>query len=148
MSDHWTDLIVGDRMTVDQEFADQVEASQFSRQQWGLVMTAVDFEIENPAEPEAARLVAVTDDLPAVLPELDRVTEATGGVPGAGASDSGGGFVDAVKGALGITGGDDGGDEERRADAERLTQAYAEELQAHLESGGRWAEVCDAAADQ
>jgi len=55
MSDDWTDRIAGERMAVDKQFADRVEGSSFSNQQWGLVMTAVEFEIEEPASPPRPR---------------------------------------------------------------------------------------------
>ncbi|MFB6255890.1 MAG: DUF5799 family protein, partial [Haloplanus sp.] len=58
---NWTDRIVGDRMAVDREFSDRVRASEFSNQEWGLVMTAVDFEIEHAEDPDRARIVADTE---------------------------------------------------------------------------------------
>ncbi|MFB6256979.1 MAG: DUF5799 family protein, partial [Haloplanus sp.] len=36
----WTDTIVRDRMTVDQEFDERVRQSAFTSQEWGLIMTA------------------------------------------------------------------------------------------------------------
>lgn len=136
----WKDLIVGARMTVDQEFARRVAESQFSRQQWNLVMTAVEFEVESPGDPERARIVADTSKLPAVMPELDAVDAAMGG-PGAGGPDRSGGLLDGIRNFLGGDGGDDG----RQAAAEALAQEYAAELQAHLESTGRWEDVRAAA---
>ena len=142
----WTDAIVGERMTVDNQFTDRVSASRFSSQEWGLIMTATEFEIENAADPDAARLVADTSSLPAIMPELENLRSqmgAMGGAPGGGGSGgSGGGLVDSIKGALGLGGGDDGGvDNEELEAAERLAQEYAEELQAHLEDNGRWEQI-------
>ncbi|RXK49075.1 DUF5799 family protein [Halorientalis pallida] len=152
--EHWTDRIVGDRMTVDQQFTDRVESSPFSRQQWGLVMTAIEFEIENPTDDEAARLVADTTALPSVIPELDSVDEhpmaGPGGPGGPGSRGGGGdGVLGGIKDALGLGGGsdDDGLDEERLATAERLADEYASELQTHLEETGRWSTVRAAAAE-
>ncbi|PSP77858.1 hypothetical protein BRC81_09270 [Halobacteriales archaeon QS_1_68_20] len=141
----WRDLIVGARMTVDQEFAPRVAESQFSRQQWGLIMTAVEFEVEHPEDPERARIVADTSKLPAVMPELDDVDATMAGPAAAGGTpDRSGGILDGIKNLLG---GDDGdSDEQRRAAAESLAQEYAAELQAHLESTGRWDEVRQAAS--
>ena len=51
----WQDLIVGDRMAVDQEFSRRVTESEFSSQQWGLVMTATEFRVEDADDPEHAR---------------------------------------------------------------------------------------------
>ncbi|QUO47028.1 MULTISPECIES: DUF5799 family protein [Halorubrum] len=145
----WTDAIVGERMTVDNQFNERVAASRFSSQEWGLIMTATEFEIENADDPEAARVVADTSSLPAIMPELENLRSqmaGMGGAPGGdGAGDSGGsgGVVDSIKGALGLGGGGGSGgpsDEELEA-AERLVQEYADELQAHLEEVGKWEQV-------
>jgi len=143
----WTSRIAGERMAVDKQFSDRVEASSFSNQQWGLVMTAVEFEITDPGDPETARLVADTSKLGSIMPELDRVGNqnpmAAGGDSGPSES-SAGGLLDGVKSLLGLTGGDS--DDERTDEAEELAQAYAEELQSQLESNGRWKAVCEQAS--
>ena len=149
MSD-WTDAIVGERMTVDNQFNDRVASSRFSSQEWGLIMTATEFEIEDSNDPENARIVADTSNLPAIMPELKNVRDqvsAMGGAPGGGNGDGGsggsGGVFDSIKGALGLGGSGGGGgpsDEEVEA-AERLVQEYAGELQAHLEEVGKWEQV-------
>ncbi|WP_254841361.1 DUF5799 family protein [Natronomonas marina] len=149
MSD-WQDMIVGDRMTVDDEFSTQVDNSPFSRQEWGLIMTATSFEIENPDDGEAAELVADTSDLPSVLPELEKVANmGPMGQPQESDAGGGGGIVDSLLDALGIGdgGSDDGVEEEKLEAAESMVAAYADELQAHLESDGRWEEVRAAAAE-
>ncbi|EMA52504.1 MULTISPECIES: DUF5799 family protein [Halococcus] len=144
MSDReWSDRIAGDRMAVDQEFASTVENSQFSRQQWGLIMTAVEFEVEGSAGGED-RLVANTDNLPHIMPELDNVGGGMGGMgamsgEGSGGNDDGGVFG-SIKNALGM-GGDGGTDQKRIDDAERLTQRYADELQQRLEDRGKWDDI-------
>jgi len=133
-------------MRVDKQFSDRVRASSFSNQQWGLVMTAVEFDIDGPEDPASARLVADTSKLGSIMPELDKVGRQ--GPMGAGAdsspSESSGGFLDGLKAALGIAGGD--GDDGRGEEAAELAQAYADELQAELESSGRWESVCTQAA--
>jgi hypothetical protein len=141
----WTDAIVGERMTVDNEFTERVSASRFSSQEWGLIMTATEFEIEDAADPDDARLIADTSSLPAIMPELENVrsqVSAMGGASGAQGGGSDGGLVDSIKGALGLggSGGDGASDEELDA-AERLAQEYADELQAHLEDNGKWEQV-------
>ena len=136
----WEDRIVGDRMTVDQEFTDTVESSQFSRQQWGLIMTAVEFDIENPSD-ESAALVADTEKLPHVMDELDDIDARN---PMAASDDSDGGILDSLGGLFG--GGDDDHDEQLAA-AERLADRYAEQLQTHLEEQGKWDEIRAAARD-
>ncbi|WP_435127617.1 DUF5799 family protein [Halobaculum sp. D14] len=144
MSD-WTDAIVGDRMAVDRKFSEQVNASQFSNQQWGLIMTATEFDIEHADDPERARIVADTEKLPGIIPELDNIANQMNAAAGGGA-DGGrsrgnpiGGFVDELKSLL--TGGNSGADREKLEAAERLTQEYADELQRHLEENGTWEQV-------
>ena len=149
----WQDMIVGDRMAVDGEFDPRVDDSRFTRQEWGLIMTATTFEIENPEDGEAAELVANTEELRGMMPEIEKVAEMDpmGGTP-ADDPDSGGGFLGSVFSALGL-GGDGGGgpggvDEEKLEAAETLVAEYAAELQAHLESEGRWDEIRAEAASQ
>ena len=147
MSD-WQDMIVGARMQVDDEFSAQVDSSPFSRQEWGLIMTATSFEIRNPDDESAAELVADTSEIPTILPELEKVAE-MGPMGRPPESDSGGGLLDSLLGSLGLGGGsdgDDGPDEEKVAAAESMVAAYADELQGHLEEEGRWGEVRAAAA--
>jgi hypothetical protein len=137
---NWTDAIVGDRMAVDREFGDRVRASEFTNQQWGLIMTAVEFEIEHAEDPDRARIVADTEHLPGILPELEK-NHSPMGPPGTEGSrdDDGGGVVDAVRGALGLGGEDDHA--ETREAAERLLAEYAETLQRRLEDREKWEEV-------
>jgi hypothetical protein len=149
----WTDRIVGDRMRVDQEFNDRVVASEFSSQEWGLIMTAVEFEIEHPEDPERARIVANTEKLPQVMPELDNIKQqmnAMGGAGGGKSDDSrgGGGLFGSIKSAFGLGGGGGGGsDQQKLAAAEELTQEYADALQQRLESTGKWEQVRATAAE-
>jgi hypothetical protein len=142
----WTSRIAGERMTVDQQFTDRVEASSFSSQQWGLVMTAIEFEISDPSDPESARIVADTSKLGSVMPELDKVANQSpmGGPADGGGGGSGDGLLSGVKSILGLGGGDS--EDERTAEAEQLAQEYAEKLQSELESKGRWTTVCEQAA--
>ena len=139
----WTDAIVGERMTVDNQFTERVTASRFSSQEWGLIMTATEFEIEHSNDPEAARLVADTSNLPAVMPELENVRSQVAAMGGGGGDTggSGGGIVDSILGALGLGGDGDGASDEEIEAAERLVQEYADELQAHLEEVGKWEQV-------
>ena len=144
MSGTWTDMIVGDRMAVDNEFNSRVEASEFSRQEWGLIMTAVEFEIEDPGT-DRARLVADTANLPAVMPEMDRIADQQRGMGGSG---GGSGILGTLKDALGFGGsGGRGTDQDRVRAAEELANAYAKELQAHLEERGKWEAIRAAASE-
>ncbi len=143
---NWQEMIVGDRMVVDDTFSEQIDRSPFSRQEWGLIMTASNFEIEAPDDADAARLVADTSDLPVIMPEVEKVASmGPMGRPQQEGSGSGifGSFLD----SLGLGGGNDGpSDEEKLQTAERLVDAYAAELQAHLEEEGRWDEIRATAA--
>lgn len=146
MSDDWTSAIAAERMELDTEFSDRVEASSFSNQQWNLVMTALEFEIEGADDPETAEVVADTSSLSTIMPELDRIANQGpmgGGGGGGSSSGSGGGLLGGVKDALGLGGG---GEDERLEEAENLAGQYAELLQEKLETNGRWAAVCDRAA--
>ena len=147
----WMDRIVGERMATDREFGERVQQSSFSSQQWGLIMTAAEFEIENPEMPAKAELAADTSKVPQIMPELDRIEQqmAAGGAGAQGGSGSGGnGLLSSIKGALGFGGGSDGGaDDERLAEAEALLDGYATALQTRLEDGGRWVRICEMAAE-
>lgn len=145
---NWTDAIVSERMAVDREFTQRVQQSQFSNQQWSLVMTATEFEIEHADDPERARIVADTSKLPQIMPEMDNISKQMGAMAGGGDPSSSskdgvfGGILSDIKEV--ITGGGSGGgrDEERLAAAEQLAQEYADELQTHLERKGRFEQVC------
>ncbi|QLK27172.1 DUF5799 family protein [Natrinema zhouii] len=148
----WTDRIVGERMAVDQEFSERIQQSRFSNQQWSLIMTATEFEIEHPDDPDRARIVANTDKIDGIIPELENVQAGMGAMGGAGAgstgsSSSGGGIFDSIKGALGMGNGGGSSEKEQRKAAERLTQEYADELQSHLESKGKWETIRHSADD-
>lgn len=149
MSD-WTAEFVGDRMTVDQAFNEQVTASAFTHQEWGTIMTAVDFEIEGAETPATAELVANTEDVDQILPALDEIEQQRGAMsPGGGGptGDTGGGILDTLTDRLGLGGGDDDEDD-RLAAAEGLADAYAEAFQEHLEDEGKWERACSLAAEE
>jgi hypothetical protein len=110
------------------------------------VVTATEFEIADADDPDAARIVADTTSLPAVMPELENVRSQVAAMGGAtndgGGGGSGGGILGSVLGALGLGGGSsDGPSDEELEAAEQLVQAYADELQAHLEEAGRWEQI-------
>jgi hypothetical protein len=152
MAQDWTDRIVGARMSVDNEFENRLQNSEFSRQEWGMVMTAVEFEIKDADDPDQARIVADTDNLPAIMPELDRISDMSpmgaSGQAGSGSSSSSGGVLNSVKNALGLGSGGNGVDEEKREKAEQLATEYAEKLQQHLENKGKWNEIRTIANEQ
>ncbi|MFB6170645.1 MAG: DUF5799 family protein [Haloarculaceae archaeon] len=150
MSD-WTDMIVGDRMAVDREFNSRVEGSNFTNQEWGLIMTATTFEIEHPEDDERARIVADTSNLKEVLPQMDKVRKQAAPTRGPGGQQQkNGGVFGKLADALGLGslgGGGGMSDEQKLEQAQQLVQEYARELQRHLENSGRWEEIREAAAE-
>lgn len=137
----WTGRIAAERMQTDQEFADRVAASPLSGQQWALVMTAVDFDIDGPEDPETAELTVDARKLPSVMDEIRRIGDRQPGALTSTAADSGGGLLDSVKRAFGLAGTDD----DLRETAEDLASEYASALQTRLEERDRWAEICELA---
>lgn len=138
--------MTGARMQVDREFQQRVQDSRFTNQQWGLIMTAVEFRIENPDTPDEATLVADTGKVEHIIPELENMKQGMGAQPGGGDRDSGGG---GLFGRLrGLFGGDSGDevDPEKLDAAAKLADEYAGELQAFLEEEGRWENICGHAA--
>ncbi|MEF8783287.1 MAG: DUF5799 family protein [Haloarculaceae archaeon] len=148
MSDDWRDQLAGARMQVDQQFQDRLEQSQFTNQEWGLIMTAVEFEIEQPGESERAELVANTSQLDQIVPELDRISQEMGGAMGASGSGSTGGIIGQFKDFLGGFSGSSTSEsnQEQMAAATALVEEYAEQLQGYLEKRDRWEEIRTAAA--
>jgi hypothetical protein len=139
----WTDAIVGERMAVDQQFSSEVRDSPFSNQEWGLIMTAAEFDIVDADDPEEARIVPDTSKVAGIMPEVEKMDSGMGGAPGGGRGGGGdsGGMFSSVKDALGMGGGDGEAGSERMGDAEELLERYAEALQEHLVEKGRWEQV-------
>jgi hypothetical protein len=146
----WTDSVVGERMALDKEFSSQVRASEFSSQEWSLVMTAIEFEIRHPEDPDRAWVAVDDSKLDQIVPELDTIREqmqGMGGMSKSSSGSSGGGVIDGVKSALGLgeSGGGNGHEQKREA-ASALADEYAAELQTRLEEKGRWEEIRTIAA--
>jgi hypothetical protein len=148
MSDNsWTDRVVSERMQVDQEFSSRIADSRFSNQEWNLIMTATEFEIADPDDPEQAKIVANTENVEQILPELEKLREQSPQMGGGAGTKSGDeGVLGSIKQALGVDGGGGSTDAEHQA-AEELTAEYAERLQSHLESRGRWESIRSAASE-
>lgn len=150
MSNGWRDKLAGARMRVDQDFNQRVLDSQFSNQEWGLIMTAIEFGIDSPERPAEAEMTANTENLEQIMPELENLPQGMARPGGGGGGDSGG-VIDSLKSVLGFDGSDTNGssvNEDELAAATALVEEYAGELQAHLEERGRWADVCAAAAEE
>jgi hypothetical protein len=144
MSD-WQNRIVGARMAVDTEYSPTVDNSGFSRQEWGLVMTAVEFDIRHADDPDRAELYADTEHIRDIMPEVENVAKMQPMGMGQQQEQSGG-LLDNLKSSLGIGRGGGGSkepDEDRIREAEELVDGYAKQLQAHLEKNGSWEEVLE-----
>ncbi len=136
MSDRsWQDQIVRERMAVDEEFTDRIMESEFTRQDWGLIMTAVEFELEGSGED--ARIVANTSKVDQIIPEINKRNSPMGAM---GGGQSSGGFLSSLLSTLGIGGGSDRAKLEAATD---LADEYAAMLQAQLEENGKWERVRD-----
>ncbi|WP_254863389.1 DUF5799 family protein [Halovivax gelatinilyticus] len=143
----WTDHIVGERMSLDGEFSSRVVDSRFTNQEWSLIMTATEFEIEDVEDPERAKIVADTEKVPHILPEFDAMRSQAGAMGGQPTGDAGGsGLFSSIKSAIGL--GDDGVSEEELQAADRLAQEYASRLQGKLVANGRWDEIRQLAAGE
>jgi hypothetical protein len=139
----WHDRTVSERLSVDSEFSAYLNEKPVSNQQWGLLMTAIEFDIENPEDPERARIVPDLSKIGSVLePARDAgqdenpVSEEYG--------EGGGGLGGRIKRSLGLGGGDD----PMRAAAEELSEEYARRLQTKLEESGKWERTCEMAAEE
>jgi len=151
MSDNsWRDALAAERMRVDREFEEQVQSSSFSRQQWGLVMTAVEFDIDGPGNPETAQLVADTSKLPSVMPQIEQMEQSSGGMGGPAGGAGSGGSASGLLGKLAsvLPGGDSSDGGKRQDEAASLAQEYAETLQQRLEKRDRWQAICEQASEQ
>ncbi len=138
----WTDAIVGERMAVDQQFSSEVRDSPFSNQEWGLIMTAAEFDIVDADDPENARIVPDTSKVAGIMPEVEKMDSGMGGAPGGSrGGNDGGGMFSSVKDALGVGGDDGSAGSEQMDDAEELLERYADALQEHLIEKGRWEQV-------
>ncbi|MEF8775050.1 MAG: DUF5799 family protein [Haloarculaceae archaeon] len=148
MTTDWRDSLAGARMQVDRQFESRVVDSGFSSQEWGLIMTAVEFEVANPADPERAEMYAATDQMDQIIPELERIQREMGGSQTAVEEGDGGGLLGSIRQMLGglASGGNGRSDSERLAEAEVLVQEYADKLQSYLEKQGRWDDVRTAAS--
>ena len=147
MTDNWTDSLAGARMQVDQQFEPRVEASEFTSQEWGLIMTAVEFDVHEAGDPEAAELYADTDNLPQIVPELERIQREMGGSATPVEDSGSSGMFGKVRQMIDNLTADrkTSSDDERLRNAEVLVQDYADELQIYLEKQGRWDEIRQAA---
>ncbi|MFC7135216.1 MULTISPECIES: DUF5799 family protein [Salinibaculum] len=151
MTDNWTDRLAGARMQVDQQFQSTLEGSEFTNQEWGLIMTAVEFEVKDADDPDGAHLVADREKIRQIIPELDNIQREMGGAarPVESAPD-GSGLFGRLRQYLGFLSDDssDTPDQERLAAAKVLVDEYTEQLEAYLREQGRWEEIRQAAAEQ
>ncbi|WP_302080172.1 DUF5799 family protein [Salinibaculum rarum] len=149
MTNEWTDRLAGARMQVDQRFQETLDASSFTNQEWGLVMTAIDWDIENPEQPDAATLVADTSKLSDIIPELENIQQEMGGAqrPVEKGPDTSGIFGRLKRYIHDLQSNSSGESSRKRfEDAKELVDGYTVELQSYLEERGQWEDICQAAA--
>lgn len=149
--DDWSDRLAGARMQVDQRFQETLDDSEFTNQEWGLVMTAVEFDVIHADDPEKAQLVADREKLREIVPELDSIQRDMGGSPRPVESrPDGSGMFGRIRQYLDFlsTNSSDTPDKERLATAKVLVDEYTEMLEAYLRERGRWEEIREAAAEQ
>lgn len=150
MENNWTDRLAGARMRVDQQFQDRLAESEFTNQEWGLIMTAVEFEVEYADDPERARLIANKEKIEEIIPELQNIQHEMGGSPRpVDSAPTGDGIFGRFKQYLHQLRPEKPAqnDSERVAEARLLVDEYAHDLQTFLEKRGRWEEIRQAAAD-
>lgn len=140
-AEEWERLIIWDRIAVDQQFAGRVEHSQFTTEQWELIMTAVELTIESPEG--TPRLVADTTELPEVIPYLKSLPAQS---PNAGTDSFG--FLSSIRSLFSPSGTPSRGarDDDVLADATALANEYAQVLQSHLEATDKWDDIAEIAA--
>lgn len=149
----WTDKLARARIQVDKEFHEAIERSQFTEQEWGLVMTAVEWRVANPEDPDHAKLVAETDNVSDILPQLTRIRRdvraAAAGPDAARQRSLAEGFSGWINGFVEMLSRAVSGDstDARVEEADALAAEYAERVQDYLERRGRWDEVRRAAAE-
>lgn len=150
MEDDWTDRLAGARMRVDQQFQDKLVESEFTSQEWGLIMTAVEFEVEYADDPEKARLRANKEKLEEIIPELQNIQKEMGGSPRpVESAPTGESTLGRIKQYLHQLRPETPAqnDSERLSEARVMTDEYAHDLQKFLEKRDRWDEIRQAAAE-
>ncbi len=135
----WYSRAVHERVTVDSAFNKHLRSKPITHHQWGLLMTAIEFDIVNPDEPERARIVPDLSKIDSVLPQVKEAEDAAN----APTPDSAG-VVERVKRAVGLAEPEDPYVRVARS----LASQYATELQEELEKQERWEETCEWAAKE
>lgn len=133
------ELLIGHRMNADKVFASRVAESRFSRAEWDLIMSIVEFEIDDPSDPETAKLLPVTDDLDDALAATDEIPTVNASDPYSAGSPQSESFLDRLTNWIGRFSLDD----ERREKATVLVNEYAATLQGQLRQRDVWDELCE-----
>ena len=148
---HWTDAIIRERMAVDEEFEMNIADSEFTKQEWNIMMSMLDLKITNVDDPENAQVGANMEKLPEILKKMESVETR----PNQSAADTGepkgiAGKLRAklfgvkVGDVISFDRGDDEIDAERLQTAEQLVDDYLSNLQSQLETRGSMARACTA----
>ncbi|MEF8778808.1 MAG: DUF5799 family protein, partial [Natronomonas sp.] len=106
---------------------------------------------KKPENHAASVIVSDTSEMRSIFPEIEKVADMNPMGGRKEESNTGSGLLGSVRDALGLNSGgnsSNGTDEEKLSEAKRLVSAYADELQAKLESEGRWSEVREKATEK
>lgn len=148
---HWTDAIISERIAVDEEFEMNVADSEFTKQEWNIMMSMLELKITNVDDPENAQVSANVEKLPEILKNLESVETRpsqpaanTGEPKGIGGKLRAKLFGIKVGDVISFDRGDDGIDEKRLQTAEQLVNDYLSALQTQLEMTGSMARACSA----
>jgi hypothetical protein len=148
---HWTDAIISERITVDEEFEMNVAESEFTKQEWDTIMSMLELRMENVDDPENAQVSADVERLPQILKNMGSVEMRpsqsgtnTGEPKGIGGKLREKLFGVKVGDVINLDRGDDKINEGRLRTAEQLVEDYLNELQTQLEKTGSMARACSA----
>lgn len=135
------DLLFGYRMQADSEFASHLAESTFTTAEWDIIMSVVSFELENPHAPANATLVPETEDLATAIAATETIPEHRTQREHTEEPNRGGLLAGLVRRF-----GRGSSARKRTADAERLLEAYATQLEETIKSLDGWHELCEEVA--
>lgn len=137
-SREWEATIVAERIAVDRDFQEVVARSDLSSHHWELVISAVTFDIVQDETTGCASLVPDVERLDGVIAHMVQTEPSWGG------GNERPGFLARLRARLDAR----RKVSVRRAEAERLLEAYTEALSAKLAETGRWEMLVDEMATE
>ena len=140
----WRETIAAERLEADRYIHDRLEESALSAQSWDLLMVAVELSIDPGDGDRPPTLVADLGKIDAVLPQIAEI-ESRGGGPVQYSGGEGTGILVKLLRAVGLNSGPGN---QYRAEAERIANDYAANLQEILEERGRWETIVSLATEE